>query len=104
MRSASLHPHRIGPELPVVHNSKRTQDCRFKRATPSGRSIRGDGVNLPTGRLMPAALADGVARGSGCSGESMRYTRSEEHTSELQSLMRSSYAFLCLKQKKTTTK
>src|SRR3546814_3260721 len=30
-------------------------------------------------------------------------TRSEEHTSELQSLMRISYAVFCLKQKKTTT-
>src|SRR3546814_2558854 len=29
------------------------------------------------------------------------YVRSEEHTSELQSLMRISYAVLCLKQKKT---
>src|SRR3546814_3675221 len=30
--------------------------------------------------------------------------RSEEHTSELQSLMRSSYAVFCLKKKKQTTK
>src|SRR3546814_10066997 len=30
-------------------------------------------------------------------------TRSEEHTSELQSLMRTSYAVFCLKKKKTTT-
>src|SRR3546814_6796813 len=30
-------------------------------------------------------------------------TRSEEHTSELQSLMRTSYAVFCLKTKKTTT-
>src|SRR3546814_7726896 len=30
--------------------------------------------------------------------------RSEEHTSELQSLMRTSYAVLCLKKKKHTTK
>src|SRR3546814_5022655 len=30
--------------------------------------------------------------------------RSEEHTSELQSLMRSSYAVFCLKKKKTTIK
>src|SRR3546814_1408975 len=30
--------------------------------------------------------------------------RSEEHTSELQSLMRISYAVLCLKKKKKTTK
>src|SRR3546814_4086284 len=33
-----------------------------------------------------------------------RPNRSEEHTSELQSLMRISYAVFCLKKKKTTTK
>src|SRR3546814_10147604 len=33
---------------------------------------------------------------------SYRIVRSEEHTSELQSLMRISYAVLCLKKKKTT--
>src|SRR3546814_1024916 len=31
------------------------------------------------------------------------YNRSEEHTSELQSLMRSSYAVFCLKKKTTST-
>src|SRR3546814_7797773 len=35
------------------------------------------------------------------SNEHLVYHRSEEHTSELQSLMRISYAFLCLKQQKT---
>src|SRR3546814_8066614 len=39
-----------------------------------------------------------VARGRGGSGE-----RSEEHTSELQSLMRISYAVFCLKKKNTHT-
>src|SRR3546814_9977328 len=33
---------------------------------------------------------------------SHRKVRSEEHTSELQSLMRNSYAVFCLKKKKTT--
>src|SRR3546814_2256637 len=33
----------------------------------------------------------------------LRALRSEEHTSELQSLMRISYAVFCLKQKKHTT-
>src|SRR3546814_10752294 len=37
------------------------------------------------------------------SGDRLR-DRSEEHTSELQSLMRISYAVFCLKKKKTTTK
>src|SRR3546814_5453021 len=34
--------------------------------------------------------------------EGMMLTRSEEHTSELQSLMRNSYAVFCLKKKKKT--
>src|SRR3546814_2453740 len=33
-----------------------------------------------------------------------QWSRSEEHTSELQSLMRSSYAVFCLKKNKTKTK
>src|SRR3546814_3569878 len=35
--------------------------------------------------------------------EAVEGFRSEEHTSELQSLMRNSYAVFCLKKKKTTT-
>src|SRR3546814_9021267 len=34
-----------------------------------------------------------------CSGDGAEMTRSEEHTSELQSLMRISYAVFCLKKK-----
>src|SRR3546814_4122849 len=37
-------------------------------------------------------------------GEIVCMRRSEEHTSELQSLMRISYAVFCLKKKKTTLK
>src|SRR3546814_1477559 len=36
-------------------------------------------------------------------GQTVAPSRSEEHTSELQSLMRISYAVFCLKKKKTTT-
>src|SRR3546814_16553424 len=36
--------------------------------------------------------------------EAIIHKRSEEHTSELQSLMRNSYAVFCLKKKNTTTK
>src|SRR3546814_4261917 len=46
------------------------------------------GLNYPFG---PLALADAMG------------PRSEEHTSELQSLMRISYAVFCLKKKITTT-
>src|SRR3546814_1578429 len=38
----------------------------------------------------------------GAAGDCLFEDRSEEHTSELQSLMRNSYAVFCLKKKKTT--
>src|SRR3546814_1633273 len=53
-------------------------------------------------------LADGPASGGEAAGdrlvgiEAVDGSRSEEHTSELQSLMRISYAVFCLKKKKTT--
>src|SRR3546814_2230198 len=52
-------------------------------------------------RAVPAALA-----GPASARHALRLGRSEEHTSELQSLMRISYAVFCLKKKKkqsTTT-
>src|SRR3546814_4036087 len=66
------------------------------------------------GRRQSFAIGDGTAlfpdaggqeRGPGGSCPIHRpYTRSEEHTSELQSLMRISYAVFCLKQKKKSLK
>src|SRR3546814_5805983 len=44
-----------------------------------------------------------VAPGVGYGEEGEGFVRSEEHTSELQSLMRISYAVFCLKKKKTQT-
>src|SRR3546814_7128657 len=49
-------------------------------------------------------IADSVAAGSALAAPISRLIRSEEHTSELQSLMRISYAVFCLKKKKQTTK
>src|SRR3546814_3751098 len=48
------------------------------------------------GSLASAWFAAGVAIGSGAA------ARSEEHTSELQSLLRISYAVFCLKKKRTS--
>src|SRR3546814_10526828 len=42
-------------------------------------------------------------RGSGCQAFTTTDVRSEEHTSELQSLMRISYAVFCLKKKNNHT-
>src|SRR3546814_8653162 len=54
--------------------------------------VAGDGVAAEAGH-------DGVVAGQG----DAHARRSEEHTSELQSLMRISYAVFCLKKKKKTT-
>src|SRR3546814_8884500 len=62
------------------------------RSAPLGRKRQGGGEitqhspGLPLGRALKTQLA---------------LLRSEEHTSELQSLMRISYAVFCLKKKKT---
>src|SRR3546814_8599104 len=65
---------------------------------------RGDGRRArPQGRRRPC-VRQGGACGGGQSGRTVsqaerRRARSEEHTSELQSLMRISYAVFCLTQK-----
>src|SRR3546814_4876074 len=51
--------------------------------------------------LLVGALGLGLSGGSFAVGTSYVSRRSEEHTSELQSLMRTSYAVFCLKKKKT---
>src|SRR3546814_4378270 len=51
------------------------------------------------GRIAPAWTFDRTREGGHAGGE---HIRSEEHTSELQSLMRTSYAVFCLKKKNNT--
>src|SRR3546814_8079993 len=53
-------------------------------------------------RLPEASSFAGRVRNSRPHGNAVRPRRSEEHTSELQSLMRISYAVFCLKKKNTT--
>src|SRR3546814_3748954 len=56
-------------------------------------------------RIAPlTALQCGRTRQFSSSAHSWRVSRSEEHTSELQSLMRISYAVFCLKKKKKKNK
>src|SRR3546814_4709342 len=54
----------------------------------------------------PTRAATTACPGPTCAGRApmRRWCRSEEHTSELQSLMRISYAVFCLKKKKKTKK
>src|SRR3546814_978693 len=63
-----------------------------------------DGLGVHRGlEHLDAALAVGLRRVHGEVGVAEQLVRSEEHTSELQSLMRISYAVFCLKKKKNNT-
>src|SRR3546814_1410191 len=70
------------------------------------RLARGQGAHLGGGDRHRGRSADDAASGVDQPGRQSRpdgEQRSEEHTSELQSLMRISYAVFCLKKKKINT-
>src|SRR3546814_9249693 len=88
---------------------------RFRSRRPGGsgaacrapRSRAGSGGGSPPDSRARTAPATGVRRARGRERHPLRRRlgclRSEEHTSELQSLMRISYAVFCLTKKKPTT-
>src|SRR3546814_2154162 len=65
--------------------------------------VRGNHIRFPLD-VTHVYGADGVRRVAGTMLLTVQVGRSEEHTSELQSLMRISYAVLCLKKKNTRRK
>src|SRR3546814_4496982 len=72
------------------------EDVKVQHELAARVSVDGDGEALPEsfpGGLVTIECADGVS--------GVVVERSEEHTSELQSLMRISYAVFCLKKKNT---
>src|SRR3546814_6035579 len=75
------------------------------RTDGGGRSLLRCGCpNAGTSHLWGRSAKRGAARNrAGCPDRGVR-RRSEEHTSELQSLMRISYAVFCLKKKKEIKK
>src|SRR3546814_4632412 len=90
--AAAPHARRASERL--VHRMRRP--CAVDRAaagSPRVQRVRDDGAPSPRHRLV---RRDAVPDGRDLS-------RSEEHTSELQSLMRISYAVFCLKKKKNKT-
>src|SRR3546814_7778545 len=97
--SAAPRPDQ-GPHRPRVHCPGRPPEgqlLRFGHAPdPGGQRHRG---RCALAGHHPLGKADGAGGGEGDPG--LR-PRSEEHTSELQSLMRTSYAVFCLKKKKKT--
>src|SRR3546814_3046892 len=98
--SSDLHGEAGHLLLDVLHLG----DVRFGERLAVDRADRDRNVLKPLGAL--AGGDNDIARGAAligigryCRGIS-RDRRSEEHTSELQSLMRISYAVFCLKKKK----
>src|SRR3546814_10065890 len=69
------------------------------QAAHAWQTERGGDPRVPAVARRRAGAA--AARGAGLSWRDRRAGRSEEHTSELQSLMRISYAVFCLKKKNT---
>src|SRR3546814_10268820 len=81
-----------GLVVPVV------RDCDQKGVMEIARESSELAKKARDGKLGPAQMSGGCFSISSLGG--IGGTRSEEHTSELQSLMRISYAVFCLKKKK----
>src|SRR3546814_6942298 len=79
----------------------RRQCLRFVPANVNGRNGRIDRAPPP---LSGAGRSPACSGRTGHNGYVGQVIRSEEHTSELQSLMRISYAVFCLKKKKNIHK
>src|SRR3546814_5213878 len=78
-------------------------DRRPARPREDGGVVPQPRLRWPTAYRAQGTRFPAVAEelGSGDDDDDQLWSRSEEHTSELQSLMRISYAVFCLKKKKT---
>src|SRR3546814_3282460 len=87
----------LRPTAPMMANACSPRPGRLSPGAPA----RPRDSPAEPGRRSEAADTDCVSRAAGPYVASRNHRRSEEHTSELQSLMRISYAVFCLKKKKT---
>src|SRR3546814_5407273 len=87
---------------PVVFRQQRLPPDHPRRAPARSAVVPRGGFpmkHMPTACCLLAGLA--ITASGTASAQDARPDRSEEHTSELQSLMRISYAVFCLKKKNT---
>src|SRR3546814_4690177 len=92
-----LHgPRRKPGRVPIVLQSPFFKNVMDSRTTPGGTGLRIHRIERGKAKHFAGIKAVGIGL--------QPVHRSEEHTSELQSLMRISYAVFCLKKKTTTSK
>src|SRR3546814_19160003 len=99
---------RPGDPLPAGDAGRHGEDARPARRRSGGARLH-DAGEPPRARHraagsaadLPALCRGGSRHGEGGDVTAAASSRSEEHTSELQSLMRISYAVFCLKKKKS---
>src|SRR3546814_5749236 len=93
------------PSHGITIDQPSTQRMRYTRSSGTSPLSRSSSAIVPGfAHSPPTATAHGLVRSvfAASEGSFLRVPRSEEHTSELQSLMRISYAVFCLKKKKRT--
>src|SRR3546814_6944104 len=91
-----------GLDLRRLRNIEPMRDAPFQAGQKAGVDIGGHDSRALLGEQLGRSPAYALPRRShhcGLSCQTSSHERSEEHTSELQSLMRISYAVLCLKKK-----
>src|SRR3546814_5580923 len=103
-RTDTLFPYTTLFRSPVRYAPALADQAWHRPVDPAIGACPGDD-NKPsdyhwsTGRLLRPLVLRSANRKNPCSHRPRRGPRSEEHTSELQSLMRISYAVFCLKKK-----
>src|SRR3546814_1958915 len=90
--------HRVGPGRRAPEAAQRVDVDAGDAAVRVVGLVAGEVEQQPVGRVHRHQLGD-VARLAGQEAHGGADARSEEHTSELQSLMRNSYAVFCWKKK-----
>src|SRR3546814_10793698 len=96
LESVSLGPQQLSARRSTNAGSTR-KNCRFAHQQLSAR--RSTSAGSSAAERLGDAAQEAPAPGQVHGGDDPGQERSEEHTSELQSLMRISYAVFCLKKK-----
>src|SRR3546814_1261011 len=99
-----MRPGPLGPSIYAWDLPAMSEDCLSLNIwTPKEAKNAPVFVWIHGGALTGGSGGDPIYDGSALAERGIVVVRSEEHTSELQSLMRISYAVFCLKKKKSKT-